>query len=349
VTAFTVSAASTHAQARSLLTSATAPNSSFTQASNFSEEKIDRALRIGSRRPEWVWFAADDDERVLGVVAGWGAASRRVADILDFLDLPDDPKIAAALLERAVADSTEPGRTTFELLHFLPSDMELGDPALVRLIDTLAVSGFRMLVRRHRYRLPVLTAPITIPPTELSFGSIDGPDDPRLVQVLREILIGSLDAHDLAALERADLDSVAVDTANEYLGLDPVDAFFLVSDPSGAVVGLVIGGLRGSPEIGIASFIGVSHLHRGNGYAAQLLGWITERMVGQNAQFIIGETDDDNFPMAAAFTRVGYPHTESRIDFVRELTPSGQRRSPATRQTTTGSAGRVQRKPRGRR
>jgi GNAT superfamily N-acetyltransferase len=136
---------------------------------------------------------------------------------------------------------------------------------------------------------------------------------------MKEILVGSLDAHDVDALQRADLDAVAADTVKEYLGLDPVDAFFLASDASGAVVGLVIGGLRGSPEIGIASFIGVSHLHRGNGYAAQLLGWITQRMVGQNAQFIIGETDDDNFPMAAAFTKVGYPHTESRIDFVRDL------------------------------
>ncbi len=319
MTNFTVSAASSKAQARSLLTAATPPNSSFTQESNFSAERIDRALRLGFRRPSWVWFAADPNGKTLGVVAGWGAAARTVADILDFLDLPEDPKIAAALLERAVADSSEPGRTTFELLYFLPSDMQLDDPKLVRLIDTLSASGFRMLVRRHRYRMPVLTARIAIPETELTFAPIAGPDDTRLLQVMKEILVGSLDAHDVAALERADLDTVAADTVKEYLGLDPVDAFFLASDATGAVVGLVIGGLRSSPEIGIASFIGVSHLHRGNGYAAQLLGWITGRMVGQNAQFIIGETDDDNFPMAAAFTKVGYPHTESRIDFVREL------------------------------
>ena len=317
---FTIAAATSAEQARRLLVGATPPNSSFTQTSNFSAEKIDRALRLGFRRPDWVWFAADEEERVLGVVAGWGAASRTVADILDFLDLPKDPTIAAALLKRAVADSVEPGRTTFELLHFLPSDARLDDPELARLIDTLADSGFRMLVRRHRYRLPVLTTEIAIPQTELSFEAIAGPDDPRLLQVMTEILVGSLDAHDVAALERAELDTVAADTVKEYLGLDPVDGFFLALDQSGAVVGLVIGGLRGSPEIGIASFIGVSHLHRGNGYAAQLLGWITERMVGQNAQFIIGETDDDNFPMAAAFSKVGYPHTESRIDFVRELT-----------------------------
>jgi GNAT superfamily N-acetyltransferase len=316
---FRISTPTSTLQARALLVGATPPNESFTQLSNFSDEKIDRALRLKFRRPAWVWFATDGDGTVLGVVAGWGAAARTTADILDFLDLPKDPEVAHALLERAIADSREPGRHSMEVIHFLPSQSRLDDPPLANLIATLAASGFRMLVRRHRYRLPVQTADITIPETELTFEVIAGPDDPRLLQVMREILVGSLDAHDLAALAKGDLDTVAAETVTEFLGYDPADSFFLAIDPAGAVVGLVVGGLRGSPEIGVASFIGVSHLHRGRGYAAQLLGWITARVVGENAQFVIGETDDDNFPMAAAFTKVGYPHTESRIDFVREL------------------------------
>jgi hypothetical protein len=316
---FRISTPTSITEARALLLGATPPNESFTQLSNFSEEKIDRALKLKFRRPAWVWFAADGDGTVLGVVAGWGAAARTTADIFDFLDLPADPEIAHALLERAVADSREPGRHGMEVIHFLPSEARLEDPPLANLIATLAASGFRMLVRRHRYRLPVLTAEITIPDTELTFEVIDGPDDPRLLQVMREILVGSLDAHDVAALAKGDLDTVAAETVTEFLGYDPADSFFLAIDPSGAVVGLVVGGLRGSPAIGVASFIGVSSLHRGRGYAAQLLGWITARVIGDHAQFVIGETDDDNFPMAAAFTRVGYPHTEFRIDFVREL------------------------------
>jgi GNAT superfamily N-acetyltransferase len=316
---FTISTASSLAQARSLLRTATPPNESFTQLSNFSDEKIDRALKLKFRRPTWVWFASERDGAVGGVVAGWGAAARTTADILDFFELPNDPEIAHALLERAVADSSEPDRRSIEAIHFLPSETKLDDPPLAKLIATLAASGFRMLVRRHRYRLPVRTAAITIPDTELTFEVIDGPADPRLLQVMREILVGSLDAHDIAALAKGDLDTVAAETVTEFLGYDPADSFFLAVDPTGAVVGLVVGGLRGSPEIGVASFIGVSHLHRGHGYAAQLLGWITARVIGDNAQFVIGETDDDNFPMAAAFSKIGYPHTESRIDFVREL------------------------------
>jgi GNAT superfamily N-acetyltransferase len=316
---FVIAAAESAPQARSILLGATPPNSSFTQASNFSAEKIDRALALGFRRAAWTWFATDESGTVLGVVAGWGAAARQTAGILDFLDLPNDPDVAAALLERAVADSVEPGRRSIEIIHFLPNESTVADPDLATLLKTLAASEFRVLVRRHRYRLSVLSMPVTVPDTDLRFEPLASADDPRLVAILREILVDSLDAHDVAALAKADLDTVALETAQEFLEGDPWDSFFLAIDPLGEVVGLVVGGLRGSAEVGIASFIGVSHRHRGNGYAAQLLGWITSRLIAQNAQILIGETDDDNFPMDAAFRRVGYPHTESRIDLIRDL------------------------------
>ena len=335
---FTIAAATSLAHARELLVGANPPNASFTQTSNFSDEKIDRALRLGFRKPAWVWFAADEHGMTLGVVAGWGAAARETAAILDFLDLPRDPAVAVALLERAVADSAEPGRATLEVIHYLPTGSATTDPELARVITTLADAGFRLLVRRHRYRLAVLSSPVTIPETELRFEPLSGENDPRFVKIVAEILVGSLDAHDLYALARADLPNVARELASELLESDPVDSVFLAIDPTGDVVGLVIGGLRGSPDIGVASFIGVSHRHRGRGYAAQLLGWITTRMLGENARFLIGETDDGNFPMNAAFTSVGYPHAESRIDFVRELSP--RKRAPSHR----AAAGRSQHK-----
>jgi GNAT superfamily N-acetyltransferase len=317
---FTTAAADTLEHARRLLVGATPPNSSFTQTSNFSDEKIDRALRLGFRKPEWTWFAADEDGAVLGVVAGWGASTRVTAGILDFLDLPKDPKIAAALLERAVRDSRERGRRSVEIIHFLPTESTLADADLAGLMATLESSKFRMLVRRHRYRLPVLSADISIPKTRLTFEPLISEQDPRLPEILAEILVGSLDAHDVHALAGRDLAVVAEETATEFLEGDPWDSFYLATNPSGEIVGLVVGGLRGAADVGVASFIGVSHRHRGQGYAAQLLGWITEQLIGNNVQFIIGETDDENFPMDAAFTKVGYPHTESRIDFVREIT-----------------------------
>jgi GNAT superfamily N-acetyltransferase len=272
-----------------------------------------------------VWAAHDAAGAQLGVVAGWGARSRKTPFILDFLDLPiGSPKVAQALLERAVEDSAEPGRATIEIIYFLPTDASLEDPRVAAFVELLGEAGFRLLVRRHRYRLDVLAGQVTVPPTALRFDSLERTDDPRLPAVLEEILVGSLDAHDIDALSRNDLSRVARDTADEYLEIDPVESMFLAIDPAirqseHQVVGLVIGGLRGSAENGTASFIGVSHRHRGKGYAGQLLGWITKRMIGEGALFIIGETDDGNFPMAAAFSSVGYPQTESRIDFVRDL------------------------------
>lgn len=319
MTGFTISAATTVAQARKLLLAATPPNSSFTQASNFSPEKIARAYRLGFRKPAWTWFATDSDGVTLGVVAGWGAAARTTAGILDALDLPTDPAIAGALLQRAVADSAEPGRKTVEIIHFVPNESRLDDPDLAALIETVAASGFRLLVRRRRYRMEVATAVIAVPPTQLRFEPLESENDPRLPAILAEILVGSLDAHDVAALARGDLETVARETAVEFLEGDPWGSFFLAIDPADAIVGLVVGGLRGSPDIGVASFIGVSHRYRGNGYGAQLLGWMTARIVAAGAKIVVGETDDDNFPMDAAFRRVGYPHTESRLDFLREL------------------------------
>lgn len=320
-----ISSPTTRAEARALLTAATPPNDSYTQVRNFSLEQINRALRLGFRKPQWVWAAHNDDGALLGVVAGWGSRARTTPFILDFLDLPvESPGVARALLERAVAASAEPGRATLEIIHFLPSGASLEDARVAAFVELLADCGFRLLVRRRRYRLEVLAGQTTVPETLLRFDSLERADDPRLPAALEEILVGSLDAHDTDALSRSDLPTVARDTATEYLEIDPVSSMFLAIDPAipeseNQVVGLVIGGLRGSAENGTASFIGVSHRHRGRGYAAQLLGWITKRMIGEGALFIIGETDDDNFPMAAAFTSVGFPQTESRIDFVRDL------------------------------
>lgn len=307
-------------QARELLANSTPPNSSFTQQRNFSAEQIDRSLATGSRKPNWVWGARNPNGEILAVVAGWGAAARKTPFILDFLDLPSDrPDVAVALLNRAVDESAEAGRATIEVIHFLPTESELTNPEVAGLFDILTKSGFRMLVRRHRYRLEVLTAKITIPPTKLRFDSVERADDPRLPAIMAEILVGSLDAHDVDALRRGNIETVAVETVREFLEFDPYESWYLAIDPEDNIVGLVIGGLRGSPERATASFIGVSHRFRGHGYAAQQLGWITKKLIGDGAIFIVAETDDDNFPMAAAFTRIGYPHTESRIDLVRDL------------------------------
>lgn len=118
-----VSTARSIDHARELLLAAKPPNSSFSQLRNFSVEQIDRALRLGYRKPEWVWGAREWTDRVIGVVAGWGSRQRETPFMLDLLNFPlDAPEIGIALLDRAVADSAEPGRATVEIIHFPPSE-----------------------------------------------------------------------------------------------------------------------------------------------------------------------------------------------------------------------------------
>ena len=333
--AVTIATAESVEDARRLLLAATPPNSSYTQLRNFSAEQIDRALLLGFRKPQWVWIARNELGATLGVAAGWGSEQRQTPFVLDFFDLRlDRPAVVRSLLDRVSADCAEPGRATLDLIYFLPAGVALGDPKTRDFIGGVEASGFRPLVRRHRYRLEIASDPVSVPGTQLRFEAAESADDPRLRTVMADILVGSLDAHDVAGLQRADVATIARETIAEYVEMDPVESMFLAYDSGGELVGLVIGGLRGSGASGsgangtgakstgangTASFIGVSHRHRGHGYAAQLLGFITQRMIDEGAAWIIGETDYENFPMAAAFTKVGYPTSESRLDFVRAL------------------------------
>ena len=64
-------------------------------------------------------------------------------------------------------------------------------------------------------------------------------------------------------------------------------------------------------------FVGVAHDHRGHGYGRQLLAWQTRRLLEAGATVLIADTDNQNVPMAKAFADVGWPQTETRLDFVR--------------------------------
>ena len=313
----TFSSPATIEDARRILAATSPPIDSPTQNLNLAEATLDRVFQRGSRRPEWVWVARDQAGDTRGVVAGWGGTDFPAPRILDLVATsPDDADLGRQLLTHAVEQSAALGTSDIEIIQFAPAKDPLDDPGVIATRALIESCGYRMLVQRFRYELDVATTRPVIPPTSLRFEQATGVEDPRLKRIMAELLVGSLDAHDLAALEGHDLESVATETIDEYVELDPIESFFLAIDEANVVVGLVIGGLRGSADRGVASFIGVSHLHRGRGYAGQLLGFITARIIAEGASLIIGETDLGNFPMAKAFTLVGYPQTESRIDFV---------------------------------
>jgi adenylylsulfate kinase len=311
------SSPSSEDEAIGMLAAASPPIGSPTQRQNLEAATLERHFERGSRRPEWVWEASDSHGNRVGVVAGWGGPDFGAPRILDVVAVPrDDPQAGRALLAYALERSAALGSPGLEIIQFAPALDPLNDTGVIATRAVIEQCGYRLLVQRIRYELDVASVILTIPTTELRFERVPDAADPRLERIMAELLVGSLDAHDLAALDVGDLQTVARETVVEYTGLDPIESFFLAFDRADALVGLVIGGLRGTTDRGVASFIGVSHLHRGRGYAGQLLGFITAKMVEEGAKRIIGETDIGNVPMARAFTFVGYPQTESRLDFV---------------------------------
>jgi GNAT superfamily N-acetyltransferase len=319
LTDFRIVQPSTIEEAVQALARSTQPVDSFTQRANLDPDTLTQTFARPVRRPQWVWIAQTESGEQLGVIAAWGFPTANWPAFFDILAVPlDRPEIAKELLARAITDSLAMGSSELEILQFARAERPGEDPAVQAVSELIRSCGYRLLVQRLHYRVDVGATKFVLPPTRLRFEPVAGAGDPRLQRVFEEILVGSLDAHDVAALTHLSAASVAARMIEEYAEVDPIDSFFLAIDEAGNVVGLVIGGLRGGTERGTTSYIGVSHLHRGHGYAGQLLGWITARIVEQGPSTIIAETDLDNVPMARAFAALGYPQTESRFDFVSE-------------------------------
>jgi ribosomal protein S18 acetylase RimI-like enzyme len=317
-TDFRIIQPSTIEEAARLLADATQLIDSPHQATLFSAEHQRAAFARGARKPRWVWAAVDSGERTIGVVAGWGSAAGQAPGRIDLIDVPlDRPAVAAALLDRAT-ESMAAGGGDLEIdLFGPPSEVPEQDPTVACLVAICESVGYRTLVVRRRFELDTSTR-FVVPQTLLRFEPATGIDDPRLTRVYAETLPGTLDAHSIAALGSSDPQRVADEELQEIFELDDADgAVRLAIEPGGEAVGLVVGGFRGNAERAVASFVGVSHRHRGRGYARQLLGWISAELTAQGARKIIGETDVPNRPMAAAFTAIGYRQTDSRIDLVR--------------------------------
>ena len=323
VSEFTISTASSVAQARSVLRSATPPNQSFTQLGNFSDEKIDRALKLKFRRPAWVWFAARQDGAVLGAVAGWGAAARRPPTSSTFLDLPGKtPKSRTRCSNALSRTQANRGRRSVETIHFLPSESRLRTiTALGELVETLAASRFRMLGATPSTGCPFVGRRSHNPGHRPHFrGRSKARRTIRgFARVLREILVGSLDAHDVVAIAKGDLETVAAGDDKEFLERRPVRNHF--SSPStrrrrrrarrrGPC------GVRPRSVSRRSSVFLIFTAARG--YAAQLLGWITKESSATTPSSSSAKRMMTT-SHGGAFAKVGYPHTESRIDFLREI------------------------------
>ena len=270
----------------------------------FGDRYSDMAAR-GEYRPEWTWVAMRDNA-VVARAAWWGGPDDDEPSTLDWFDFTDAG--AAVQLLR-----TAPLRTEYSLR--LPPGWR-DSPAVAQAararIAAAQEAGMTLLVERYRYRwTPECGVPAV--PGRLEFRP--APDDDVILEVFRRVHRSTLDAHarrtvaasGVAAAAREDLDFLRWMPS-------PRGWWRLAYTSGGDLVGLAAPCRNFSdPVIG---YIAVVPEQRGHGFSYDLLAEATRLLIAEGADRIVAGTDVTNLPMAATFTKAGYPVAQHRIDFV---------------------------------
>ncbi|MDN5767020.1 MAG: GNAT family N-acetyltransferase [Humibacillus sp.] len=268
----------------------------------------------GRRRPEWVWAARDSTGSITGGLAGIGSQQGAPFGV-DLMSLPRDPDQAARLLTWAPGEAR--GHGFEEVAVFAPPDAGAHDVRVASSTDALVDAGWRVFVERCHYEFTPVdqTGGAIGSRPSLRLERLTDANDPRLAAVHRDVMAGTLDAHDAATVGRVGFDAACEEALALLLDSDPVDCLRLAFDAADRVVGLVsframLGGRA------LVLFVGVGCEHRGHHYAAELVRLATHALVAEGATVLIADTDTTNQPMVRAFRDAGWPRTETRIDFV---------------------------------
>jgi RimJ/RimL family protein N-acetyltransferase len=270
----------------------------------FGDRYSDMAAR-GDYRPEWTWVALRGG-RVVARAAWWAGPGDDTPRALDWLDFSDSD--AAVQLLR-----TAPLHAEYSLR--LPTGWR-GSPTISQAarsrIAAAQAAGLILLVERYGYRwTPACGLPAQ--PGRLAFRP--EPDDAAILDVFRRVHHGSLDAHVRRAIAASGLDAAAwadLDILRRMPG--PREWWRLAYTPGGELAGLTVPCRNYTDPI--IGYIAVVPEQRGHGYAYDLLAEATRLLAAEGSDRIIADTDITNTPMAAAFTKAGYPITQHRIDFV---------------------------------
>ncbi|WP_433388020.1 GNAT family N-acetyltransferase [Micromonospora sp. KLBMP9576] len=270
----------------------------------FGENYSDMAAD-GQYRPEWSWVALRDGV-VVARAAWWAGPDDDAPLALDWLDFTDQE--AAVRLLRAA-----PLRAEYTLS--LPPGWRCEPAVRAQAEARIAVAtaaGMSVLVERYRYRwTPSCGLPAR--PGRLEFRP--EPDDAVVLDVLRQIGEGSLDAHNRHTTAGQGADAAAREELDLLRWLpSPRDWWRLAWTPTGELVGVTVPARNHSDPV--VGFVGVVPGQRGRGYAYDLLVEATHLLVEAGAEEIVAATDQPNHPMAAAFARAGYPIERERVDLV---------------------------------
>lgn len=299
-------------EARALLAASPPPFDSLTQLRYRGDAHLDDTFTHGRRRPEWVWTARSADGAV-GSVAALGTPAGKPL-VLDHFGLTGDVAVDVALVQHASQAARSLG--VAEAAIFAPPTAMLSSPEVVPLSGALAAAGWELLVERLHYEFAPAADLAAGYASDLEFKVVTDAGDPRLARLIGDVVVGSLDAHDLVAIERDGADAAA---AAMLAGLveDPVEYIRLAFDRqrTDEPVGLVSWNAFAATGRGFVFQVGVGAPHRGHGYAARMVAEATRQLLAAGATTLIADTDRGNHPMAAAFASVGWPVTETLFAF----------------------------------
>lgn len=279
-------------------------------------DRYQRALAVGSCRPEWTWLALDDGILV-GRAVWWALPGQASPAALDCLwtspTLGDRAGLAAGLLRTGHAGLRAGGATSLPDYEIDLAPRWRADPAAMAGLawrqDAAYRAGLTHAVQRLSY---AWTPPNPVPVASRRLLFRNEPDDARFLALFAQAAQGSLD--DLTCRTRAALGAAAQarDDLEFYLGLPGERDWWRVAHTTaGDLVGFALPTRTASAAS--VGYLAVLPEHRGHGYVTELLAEITRQHAHRGAPRVTGTTDATNTPMAAAFDRAGYDRTGTRF------------------------------------
>ena len=291
------------------------------------ETRRDYAALVARRqyRPENTWVAIEDGV-VVARACWWCGQDDAQPAALDWLEAMPGPRqveLGTMLLHEAhkTMRNTDGRRPDYHL--FLPPGWR--DNEAVRAwadarIETAQSAGLALFVERYQYRWSADKDGLPARGTRLEYRQAD---DAQMLIALRQILAGTLDAHDRHSIAEHGLDRT-VELQLEQLKWfpSPRDWWRLAYTASGELAGLIVPGRNYSmPTI---CYIGVVPDQRGHGFVDDLLAemsWMLAELAP--GEEVGADTDVGNVPMATAFKRAGYRITEEHLVLTDQTPMSG--------------------------
>ncbi|WP_147917459.1 GNAT family N-acetyltransferase [Ruania zhangjianzhongii] len=274
-------------------------------------EHLQPAFERGQRRPEWVWAALDGGGEPAAVVAGLGHADGL---ILDYFGAADPAALTPALRAATAAAREFPEA---EACLYAPPGLPATSEEVRAVVSALAEAGWQLLVERCHYEFTPEPGLAGDDASTLRLEQLHGPDDARLIDLQREIMRETLDAHDRVLIERDGLEAATRQAMEDVLDADPWECIHLAyADGTGLEGPVGFASWRAMTSgRGYLAFVGVAQTARGHGFGRQLVTLATAGLIADGATTLIADTDRTNYPMVRAFADAGWPETETRMDF----------------------------------